>query len=325
MADGHQPPAAPQDAPRVIAVVVTYNRRELLLESLAAVHAQSRPPDAVIVVDNASTDETPAAVRSRYPAAALAELARNTGGAGGFACGMALALADGADLVWLMDDDTVPGPHALRALLEARGRHPGRPPALVASRVIWTDGRSHPMNTPRTKPFATKAERGAAAAAGCIPIRSASFVSVLVDAGLCRERGLPQADYFLWNDDFEYTTRLLRGQAGLLCPASVVVHKTAAFGSTDADPGPRFFYEVRNKVWTLRTRSLGPAERVLYGGSTLRRWARTFAKSRDRRALGSALVKGIAAGVRTGPRPTEEVLASAGLTVPGRPQDPAVP
>jgi rhamnopyranosyl-N-acetylglucosaminyl-diphospho-decaprenol beta-1,3/1,4-galactofuranosyltransferase len=329
MADAHQPPAARRDAlhgsVRVIAVVVTYNRRQLLLESLAAVHAQSRAPDAVIVVDNASTDETAAAVRSHYPAVTLAELARNTGGAGGFACGMSLALADGADLVWLMDDDTVPQRHALRALLEARGRHPGRPPAVVASRVIWTDGRPHPMNTPRAKPFATKAERAAAAATGCVPIRSASFVSILVDAGVSRERGLPQADYFLWNDDFEYTTRLLRGQSGLLCPASVVVHKTATFGNTDADPGPRFFYEVRNKIWTMRTRSLAPAERALYGGSTLRRWARTFAKSRDRRALGSALVRGIAAGVRTSPLPTEEVLAAAGLTVPDRPQDPAVP
>ncbi len=335
MSDGHRPPAAQRDSPRVsprsprsprvIAVVVTYNRRPLLLESLSAVHAQSRAPDAVIVVDNASTDETAAAARSRYPDITVAELARNTGGAGGFACGLALALADAADLVWLMDDDTVPQRHALRTLLEARGRHPGRPPALVASRVIWTDGRPHPMNTPRAKPFARKAERAAAAETGCLPIRSASFVSILVDAGVCRERGLPQADYFLWNDDFEYTTRLLRGQAGLLCPASVVVHKTATFGSTDADPGPRFFYEVRNKVWTLRTRSLAPAERVLYGGSTLRRWARTFAKSPDRGALRSSLVKGIAAGVRTSPRPTEEVLASAGLTVPGRPQDPAVP
>ncbi len=332
MADSHRPPAAqrelPRDSsrsPRVIAVVVTYNRQALLLESLAAVHAQSRVPDAVIVVDNASTDETAAAVRDRYPSVTLAELARNTGGAGGFACGLALALADAADLVWLMDDDTVPQRHALRALLEARRHHPGGAPALVASRVIWTDGRPHPMNTPRTKPFARKAERAAAAETGCQPIRSASFVSILVDAGVCRERGLPQADYFLWNDDFEYTTRLLRGQAGLLCPASVVVHKTATFGSTDADPGPRFFYEVRNKVWTLRTRSLGPAERVLYTGSTLRRWARTFAKSPDRRALASSLVKGIAAGARTNPRPTAEVLASAGLatadpTAAGRPQ-----
>jgi len=303
--------------PRVVAVVVTYNRRELLLESLAAVHAQTRPPDAVIVVDNASTDGTAAAVRDRFPAITLAELARNTGGAGGFASGLALALADAANLVWLMDDDTVPEPGALRALLEARDRHPGGPPAVMASRVIWTDGRAHPMNTPRPKPFATRAERDAAAAAGCVPIRSASFVSILVDAALCRERGLPQADYFLWNDDFEFTTRLLRGTAGLLCPASVVVHKTKTFGSTDVDPGPRFFYEVRNKIWTLRARSaLAPAERILYGGSTLRRWAVTFARSRDRRVLGSSLVRGVAAGVRTSPRPTGDILASAGLTLP---------
>jgi rhamnopyranosyl-N-acetylglucosaminyl-diphospho-decaprenol beta-1,3/1,4-galactofuranosyltransferase len=307
----------PAGSPRVTAVVVTFNRRELLLEALAAVHAQTRAPEAVIVIDNASTDGTAAAVRRSYPSADLAELAHNTGGAGGFACGMALALADGADLIWLMDDDTVPGPDALLTLLEARRRHPGGPPALVASRVLWTDGRPHPMNTPRAKPFAGRAEREAAAAAGCMPIRSASFVSILVDAGVCRERGLPQADYFLWNDDFELTTRVLRGNAGLLCPASIVVHKTAAFGSTDSDPGQRFFYEVRNKIWTLRARApLAPGERVLYGGSTLRRWARTFAKSTDRRALGQCLVKGAVAGVRTSPRPTSEVLASVGLKSP---------
>ena len=110
------------------AVVVTCNRRQLLLEALAAVYAQSRPPDAVIVVDNASTDGSAAAVRARYPSAALAELARNTGGAGGFACGMALALAGDADLVWLMDDDTVPEPGALAAMLDARRRLPARRP-----------------------------------------------------------------------------------------------------------------------------------------------------------------------------------------------------
>jgi rhamnopyranosyl-N-acetylglucosaminyl-diphospho-decaprenol beta-1,3/1,4-galactofuranosyltransferase len=219
-----------------------------------------------------------------------------------------------------MDDDTVPEPGALRALLDARARHPAhpaRPPALVASRVVWTDGRPHPMNTPRAKPLAGRAEREAASAAGCLPIRSASFVSVLVDARVCRERGLPQADYFLWNDDFEFTTRLLRGNAGLLCPASTVVHKTAVLGSTDNDPGPRFFYEVRNKIWTLRAAApLAPLERVLYGGSTLRRWARAFARSRDRRALGRCLIRGAAAGVRTSPRPTREVLASAVLKSP---------
>jgi GT2 family glycosyltransferase len=256
---------------------------------------------------------------------------------------MALALAGGADLIWLMDDDTVPEPGALGALLDARdrmaaqprgaarprGARPGaaqpaagRPPALVASQVLWTDGREHPMNTPRRKPFAAKAERLAAAAVGCVPIRSASFVSILVDAAECRRRGLPRADYFLWNDDFEFTTRLLRGNIGLLCPASVVVHKTRTFGSTDVDPGDRFFYEVRNKIWMFKDRApLAPLERLAYGGSTLRRWARTFARAHDRRTLRSSLVRGISAGMRTSPRPTDEVLADAGLLVPAHGQD----
>ena len=331
------------DSPRVAAVVVTYNRRDLLLESLAAVLAQTRAPDTVIVVDNASEDGTAAAVREKFPAVRLAELRRNSGGAGGFAGGMALALADGADLIWLMDDDTVPEPGALGALLDARdrmaaqprgaarprGARPGaaqpaagRPPALVASQVLWTDGREHPMNTPRRKPFAAKAERLAAAAVGCVPIRSASFVSILVDAAECRRRGLPRADYFLWNDDFEFTTRLLRGNTGLLCPASVVVHKTKTFGSTDVDPGDRFFYEVRNKVWMFKDSApLAPLERAAYGGSTLRRWARTFAHSHDRRTLRQSLFRGLSAGVRTSPRPTDEVLADAGLLVPASGQD----
>ena len=315
------------DSPRVAAVVVTYNRRDLLLESLAAVLGQTRAPDKVIVVDNASEDGTAAAVRGQFPSVHLAELRRNSGGAGGFAGGMALALADGADLIWLMDDDTVPEPGALNALLGARDRmaaqdRSGGPPALVASQVLWTDGREHPMNTPRRKPFAAKAERLAATAVGCVPIRSASFVSVLVDAAECRRRGLPRADYFLWNDDFEFTTRLLRGNTGLLCPASVVVHKTKTFGSTDADPGDRFFYEVRNKVWMFKDSApLAPLERAAYGGSTLRRWARTFACSHDRRTLRQSLFRGIAAGVRTSPRPTADVLADAGLPVPASSQD----
>jgi GT2 family glycosyltransferase len=152
-----------------------------------------------------------------------------------------------------------------------------------------------------------------------VPIRSASFVSVLVDAPVVRERGLPIADYFLWNDDFEFTTRVIRGRDALFCPASVVVHKTATFGSTDADPGERFYYEVRNKMWLFsRSRGLSPWEKAVYGGSTLRRWARTAARSSDRRTLVSAARRGIVDGIRTKPRPTMAVVADA---VPQRSDD----
>jgi glycosyl transferase family 2 len=136
---------------------------------------------------------------------------------------------------------------------------------------------------------------------------------MMCDVRVIRERGLPVADYFLWNDDFEYSTRLLRGRVGLYVPASVVVHKTASFGSTDADPGERFFFEVRNKVWLFtRSRGLRPAEKVVYGGSTVRRWARTFARSHDRRTLARALQRGVVAGLTSRPRSNGTVLAAAG-------------
>jgi len=106
----------------------------------------------------------------------------------------------------------------------------------------------------------------------------------------------------------------------LYCPASVVVHKTRTFGSTDADPGERFYYEVRNKLWMFgRSRSLSAPEKALYGASTARRWGRTFAGSSDRRVLRRALVRGLGAGLHR-PRSNAAVLAPARTppAVPGR-------
>ena len=298
---------------RVVAVVVTWQRLDLLRQALAGVLGQDRPPDAVVVVDNASTDGTASVVAAEHPEVDLLVLRRNTGGAGGFAAGLQRALErHDADHVWLLDDDTVPTPGALGALLDAWAGLRGDPPALVASRVVWHDGREHPMNTPRRSPLVGPAGRAAAADIGCEPVRSASFVSVLIDAEAVRAVGLPLADYFLWNDDFEYTTRLLRGRAGLRCPASTVTHLTRTFGASDADPGPRFYYEVRNKVWLFtRSPGLGPVERLLYGGSSLLRWGRTVRRSRNRRVLGGAAARGLRDGLRGGPRSNDEVLADA--------------
>jgi GT2 family glycosyltransferase len=303
-------------SPRVVAVVVTWNRRDLLRESLAAVQQQTCTPVAVVVVDNASTDGTTEMLQKEYDELEVVHLRRNTGGAGGFAAGIERALTFEPDLVWLLDDDTVPTASAaeeLAAAWQSYGDGGVARPSVLASKVVWTDGRDHPMNTPRVKPGASRAERAAAAAVGCTAIRSASFVSLMCDAATVSERGLPVADYFLWNDDFEYSTRLIRGRVGLYCPASVVVHKTKVFGATDADPGERFFYEVRNKVWMFtRSTGLSPWEKVLYGGSTVRRWARTFQGSEDRSTLATGLRNGLVAGLRNAPRPNSELLEEAG-------------
>ncbi|MFL6287932.1 MAG: glycosyl transferase, partial [Actinomycetes bacterium] len=157
-----------------------------------------------------------------------------------------------------------------------------------------------------------------AATIGCVPVRSASFVSLLVDADAVRAVGLPEAEFFLWNDDFEFSTRLLRDRVGLYCPTSKVEHRTKTFGATDRDPGDRFYFEVRNKVWTFtRSTGLRPREKALYAGSTIRRWVRTFAASDDRGVLVTGLRRGLVDGVRRPPRDAVEFLSSAGVELPG--------
>jgi len=278
-------------AVRVIAVVVSYNRRLLLEETLAALVAQTRPADEVLVIDNDSSDGAPEMVAERYPAVRLTRLPRNTGGAGGFAAGMAQAIASGADAVWLMDDDTVPDAGALAELLRARRSSP-EGSVLWASAVRWTDGRRHPMNTPRVRPFSRPSAVARARARACYPIRSASFVSLLVDAGAIRAHGLPIASYFLWNDDFEFTARILRHGRGYVCERSTVEHRTRSFTSAFDDPGPRFYYEVRNKIWLVRFSSaLAPIERIIYSTVAVVRWSSLVARSTGRLVLLAAFAR----------------------------------
>lgn len=311
-------PAALTSAGGVVAVVVTWNRRELLERCLDAVLGQTLRPTRVVIVDNASDDGTAELLASRYAALPGVQIVRtkhNIGGAGGFALGLELALGGAGETAWMLDDDTVPSAGALAALVGARTAYrerTGITPVLVASRAVWTDGREHPMNTPRRKPGASRAEQSAAAAVGCVAIRTASFVSILVDLDRTRSVGLPEAGFFLWNDDFEFTARLARGRRALYCPASTVVHETRVFGGTDADPGPRFHLEVRNKVWTFgRSPGLSLPEKALYGAATMRRWARTMAGSADRGTLVRGLGRGLREGLSSAPPQTSELLSDA--------------
>lgn len=299
---------------QVIAVIVAYNRADLLVECLAALAAQTRKLDQVLVVDNASSDNSLAIAQAHPVVTKVLPLAHNTGGAGGFTAGIAYALSEmGAsdhDWLWIMDDDTVPTVSALEKLLAAQDAYPGQP-ALLASKAVWTDGQTHPMNTHRQRPLLNRKQVAAAHQIETIPVRAASFVSILIEVAQIKASGLPIADYFIWNDDLEYTARLLKYRVGLYVPNSVVVHKTKArLGATD-DPGDRFFYEVRNKIWFLtRSSGLHLQDRILYGGSMLVRWTKMLVGSKQRTKLLRLAGQGIKAAISAGPRPNPDLFSN---------------
>src|SRR3954454_12546630 len=97
----------------VCAVIPTFNRRDLLVETLAGVDAQTRPVDVVIVLDNASTDGTAEAVAHYHPHAEVETVAVNCGSAGGFGRALLSAYHRGYEWIWLLDNDSVPAPDAL--------------------------------------------------------------------------------------------------------------------------------------------------------------------------------------------------------------------
>lgn len=252
---------------KIAAVIVTYNRSDKLMKVLDSLSEQTLPPELIVVVDNASTDDTQDLVRARakdLPALRYLRLPKNIGGAGGFHEGVKAAYEQGANYIWISDDDAYPDPDALQKLLEAilafEERYQWRP-SFACSRVEWTDGSLCEMNTPQpvwdwarfVRPDSPWALVG-----------SCSFVSVLVPRWAVREHGLPIADYFIWFDDAEYTRRLSRSYPGIFCPESRVTHdipenKGVNYGLVTDKSLWKFKYGARNET------SFHRRERGLYG------------------------------------------------------------
>jgi rhamnopyranosyl-N-acetylglucosaminyl-diphospho-decaprenol beta-1,3/1,4-galactofuranosyltransferase len=246
---------------RVGALVVTYNRKDLLRECLTAVRKQSRAVDHIVVVDGASTDGTPEMLAEEFPEVELVRLAQNEGASGGFHAALRVGLERNMDWLWTMDDDTIPSPDALEQLLAGLARRDGLPePVLLYSKVLWQDGRLHPMNQPcfdmrDPQRFLDGLERR------LLPLRWATFPSMLLRPDAVRRNGLPNKRFFLWSDDIDFTGRILRHEPGYFVAESIAVHKTVT-AHNPWEGGERFYFAVRNGIWTIRGKALEPKERV---------------------------------------------------------------
>lgn len=238
--------------PRIAAVVVTYNRKDLLLECLSCLQAQDYSSASqadnttldVLVIDNASTDGTAEALKpllakpadairtsdttfpeSPTPAIHYFNTGSNLGGAGGFNYGMRKAVELEYDYVWVMDDDCMPHEDTLLGFLNADAELDGEY-GYLSSVCRWVDGSICTMNTqrhPLTKNITDFSP-------DIQPATLASFVSLFVPARIIKELGLPIKDFFIWSDDWEFTRRISRKYPCYLIGKSVVTHKSKSNG-----------------------------------------------------------------------------------------------
>lgn len=202
---------------QVVAVVVTMRRPRELAALLASLASQDHPAGAVIVVENGADPET-ADVVARHPSARHVRSQANLGGAGGFALGILLALADGATHVWLMDDDGRPeDATCLDGLLAACDRYD----ADVVSPVIVDIERPSRLAFPYFIGGKRLTRTDEVANHPAIWNFAHLFNGALVRASAFARFGVPDYRLFLRGDEVDFLHRVRRGGGRLVSVGDV--------------------------------------------------------------------------------------------------------
>ena len=191
---------------RLAIVVVTYNRAELLAELLESIARLTRAPWRVVVIDNASTDQTPEVLKTAarlFPDGRLVveRQATNTGGSGGFSRGVGLALELGADWMWVMDDDVEVLPDALESFAPWMERFRclhGRRYDVDGTPFYWQARFNQFLGVPLPYSVRTFSSQGYAIT------NSGTFEGMLIAADIVRLIGLPDPRFFISWDDAVY-------------------------------------------------------------------------------------------------------------------------
>jgi GT2 family glycosyltransferase len=243
----------------VCAVVVTHNRSATLRSCLAGIARQTRLPDGLIVVDNASTDDTQAVLRAEFPDAHVVRLQENMGGGGGFEAGMREAIRLGFDWAWLTDDDPVPEATALEA--------------VMAAAEAWGTGRPAVFSSVQYDPDLDKYNAGFHWRGVPVPVARetvdrgepyeadlAPFCGFLAGRALADAIGYPPGHFFMRFTDYEYSLRArTAGIPVVIVPRSRMIHPLGERSSRghviSRNPPWKAYYDSRNRVYTaLRTR-----------------------------------------------------------------------
>jgi GT2 family glycosyltransferase len=256
----------------VCAVVVTYNRAELLLELVRSLVAQTSGPSEIVVLDNASTDGTERALRDsglgddvslRY-----LRLRENEGPAGGFYAVISAAMTLEWDWLWVFDDDASAEANALAELLSSElAADPGT--AALCPATIGRDGRPE-LNHRGTWNGTQLPLRPSDFDDGPRAIDYASYLGILVRRAAIEATGLPKREFFVWSSDVEWTLRLSDyGQLWLLptvrirhyADPSAGSYRSGALGKLAMARKPidnrdlwKYVYGFRNAVWLRKQR-----------------------------------------------------------------------
>ncbi|MFC1840470.1 glycosyltransferase [Thermodesulfobacteriota bacterium] len=246
-----------------VAIIVTYNRKNLLIKSLKA-HINQDIKCDIILIDNASTDGSCEYVMEQFYSQNknihYIRLGNNLGGAGGFHFGMKYALANNWQWFWLMDDDAQPDKDALSNLRLNANRFKNIYGSAAVGfgskpmKLCWPAEILKSKHDIRTNFIGSYDQLKDVQELSGIP-----FLGFFIHRDLVYKIGLPDPNFFIYSDDKEYCERAKKNSAKIiLIKNSIIYHPMPLKGTTykflnnnivyRSMPPWKLYYYVRNKI-----------------------------------------------------------------------------
>lgn len=251
-----------ESMPRVGISVINWNRPDLTLSCLASLARLDYPNYRIIVVDNASRDDSVERIQASYPDVEVIRSSTNLGFAGGHRLAKDLALKDNADLLWMLNNDAVANESTLTELVAAYQRMgdgifgsmtlvPDDPTTIAFGGGQELDEHGNriyslPYNYLDGQPYdPTLPDR---------QIEDVNGSSFMVPLSVVRQYGFMDESFFLYGEETDYCYRLKQnGIPAIMVTKSTIVHLKRA--STAGSPrllALRAYYRARNDLYLLK-------------------------------------------------------------------------
>jgi GT2 family glycosyltransferase len=315
---------------RIGVVLVNWNTPDLTCACIAALEKSELKPDCIVVVDNASLDQSADTIAEKYPAVQVIKNKENLGFAGGNNVGVRALLKAGCEYVWILNNDTVPAPDCLKHLLGellddiSVGATTAKILRESPPECLWYAG-AEVSRWSMTARHRGEGEIDDGRYDQCQDVEFMSGCCMLVRGAVLRRIGLFDELFFAYSEDFDWCLRATATGIRLrYVPTALITHRVSAsmdrisrkngHGSTS----PFVVYvSARNRFFVIRKHARGLKKLVALSTWLVRlachgaalvllgRWEKV-----------GALLRGVREGLRRNITESSQTDVQAGMLVP---------
>jgi GT2 family glycosyltransferase len=202
---------------KIAAIVLSFSREDDLKKVVFNLKNQTRKPDEIIVIFQGTNPNILNWLNAQTGITVKQQ--GNIGSAGGFTSGLKMSIEKGYQWTWLLDDDAVPELNALEEMTSC--------PYFDYKKTGYLS--SVVMNPSREVYMSPVAENsntwyGNVMQDGCVPTSSSTWIGCLISSQAVIDYGLPVEEFFMYEEDLEFTSRVARQRKSYCVIKSVVVH-----------------------------------------------------------------------------------------------------